>query len=124
APDRAALDDVVRDLYFNPRNEDEKGQSKDTYGLFIARALQLIREGGQFCFIVSDTWRTIRTHRPLRKRLITTATVHHVLDLPAWIFNATVNTCILTLTKSAAPAYHQLIAGDLRRINSGDWQAR
>ncbi|OQY80265.1 MAG: hypothetical protein B6D41_21280 [Chloroflexi bacterium UTCFX4] len=121
-PYGASVEDKVRDYYFNPRNENEKGQSKDTYGLFIARALQLLRADGQFCFIVSDTWRTIKTHRPLRKRLLETTTVQHVLDLPSWIFNATVNTCILTLTKAPASADHKLVAGDLRGIENGDWQ--
>lgn len=118
-PYGATVADNVRDLYFDRRTEGP--QSKDTYGLFIARGLQLLREGGQLCFIVSDTWRTIKTHKPLRRRLVEKTTVWHVLDLPAWIFNATVNTGILTLTKRAATGVHQLIAGDLRGISKGDW---
>ncbi len=118
-PYGATVADNVRDLYFVRRTEG--AQSKDTYGLFIARGLQLLRDGGQLCFIVSDTWRTIKTHKPLRCRLIEKTTVWHVLDLPSWIFNATVNTGILTLTKCAATEEHRLIAGDLRGISKGDW---
>ena len=119
-PYGASVEEGVRDLYFHRTTEG--AQSKDTYGLFIARALQLIRPGGQFSFIISDTWRTIRTHHPLRRRLANQTTVAHVLDLPSWIFNATVNTCVLTLAKVAPPDNHRLIAGDLRGIKSGDWQ--
>jgi type I restriction-modification system DNA methylase subunit len=120
-PYGASVEDRVRDLYFDRRAEG--AQSKDTYGLFIARGLQLLADGGQLCYIVSDTWRTIKSHKPLRKRLVEKTTVRHVLDLPAWIFDATVNTCILTLTKLPAPDGHQLTAGDLRSIASDDWES-
>ena len=118
-PYGATVADNVRDLYFDRRTEG--AQSKDTYGLFIARGLQVLRDGGQLCFIVSDTWRTIKTHKPLRRRLVEKTTVWHVLDLPSWIFNATVNTGILTLTKAPSTEEHKLIAGDLRGIGRGDW---
>ena len=101
----------------------DASQSKDTYGLFMARALQLLCEGGQFCYIVSDTWRTIKSHLPLRKMLLEQASAHHVIDLPDWIFDATVNTGIVTLTKAKADAGHKLIAGDLRGLERGDWNA-
>ena len=120
-PYGASVEDRVRDLYFDRRTEGP--QSKDTYGLFIARGLQLLATGGQLCYIVSDTWRTIKSHKPLRKRLFEKTTVKHVLDLPAWIFDATVNTGILTLSKQPAPDGHQLITGDLRGIPSGDWDS-
>ncbi len=112
------VSEATRQAYFP-----DAAQSKDTYGLFMARALQLLCEGGQFCYIVSDTWRTIKSHLPLRKMLLETATTHHIIDLPDWIFDATVNTGIVTLTKAKAPAGHQLIAGDLRGIERGDWSA-
>jgi type I restriction-modification system DNA methylase subunit len=120
-PYGASVEDHVRDLYFDRRTEG--AASKDTYGLFIARGLQLLSTGGQLCYIVSDTWRTLKSHKPLRKRILQKTTVKHVLDLPGWIFNAMVNTCILTVTKQPAPDGHQLIAGDLRSITSGDWES-
>jgi len=119
-PYGATVDGKVRDIYFNAKTEN--GQSRDTYGLFIIRALQLLRSRGQFCFIVSDTWRTIGTHKLLRKRLLEGTTVAHVIDLPSWIFNATVNTCILTLSKQPAPENQEIIASELRGIRPGDWK--
>ncbi|MDP2897028.1 MAG: N-6 DNA methylase [bacterium] len=118
-PYGASVRDDVRNQYFNRRTEG--AQSKDTYGLFIARALQLLRPGGQFSFIISDTWRTIRTHLPLRKRLLEQSTVAHLLDLPPWVFKSTVNTCILTVAKGSPPEGHELIAGDLHNLERGDW---
>ncbi len=122
-PYGATVEEYVRDMYFNHRSEHERGQSKDTYGLFMARGLQLLRPGGIMSYIVSDTWRTIKSHRPLRKRLLDTTTVFHVIDLPAWIFDATVNTGIVTLQKQIALPEHKLIAADLRGIENGNWKA-
>lgn len=117
------VDNSVRNQYFNQRIDNQKGQSKDSYGIFLARGLQLLRPNGTLSYIVSDTWRTIRTHKPLRKRILDKTTVFHVLDLPPWIFDATVNTGIITFRKSQAPQEHQLITGDLRGIKQGDWKA-
>lgn len=120
-PYGASVDDSIRNLYFDRRTEG--AQSKDTYGLFMARGLQLLRSGGQLCYIVSDTWRTIKSHKPLRKRLLENTAIAHIIDLPAWIFSATVNTCIFTATKSTPSEGHNLITADLRSIKSGDWQS-
>ena len=122
-PYGASVEDATRNVYFDPKLPAEKGQSKDTYGLFIARALQLLRPGGQFSYIVSDTWRTIKSHKPLRRRLASETTVRHVLDLPAWVFDGpTVNTCILNFTAAPPTDSHMLTAGDLRNIERGDWR--
>ncbi|MCX6378655.1 MAG: N-6 DNA methylase, partial [Armatimonadetes bacterium] len=112
------VSDALRDRYFPKK---EGAQSKDTYGLFMARALELLCDGGQFCFIVSDTWRTITSHRPLRKRLMEQTIVHHVIDLPSWVFKATVNTGIVTLTKAKPDAKTVIIAGDLGGLEDRDW---
>ncbi|MBV9868792.1 MAG: putative DNA binding domain-containing protein [Abitibacteriaceae bacterium] len=96
-------------------------QAKDPYGLFIARGLQLLKPGGCLCYIVSNTWRTLKTHKPLRKRLATQARVEHLLDLPRWIFEATVDTGILTLVNEKPAEGHQLIAADLAPLPKNDW---
>ena len=120
-PYGAKVEDKVRDLYFN--RQTEGAQSKDTYGLFLARCLQLLNTNGQLSYIVSDTWRTIKSHKPLKKRLLENTTIAHFIDLPSWIFKATVNTCILTAFKIKPSKEHNLIAADLRSIDSGDWQS-
>jgi type I restriction-modification system DNA methylase subunit len=117
-----SCEDPLRFQYF-PRVKGEDPQSKDSYGLFIARGLQMLKSGGILTYIVSDTWRTIRTHYPLRKKLINETQLMHVLDLPSWIFDATVNTCIFTTVKQTPAESHVLIAGDLRNLPRGDWTA-
>lgn len=116
------VNDNLRNQYFNQRIDSEKGQSKDSYGIFLSRGLQLLRPNGTLSYIVSDTWRTIKSHKPLRKRLLEKTTVFHVLDLPPWIFDATVNTCVVTLKKMVPEEDHKLIAGDLRGLEKGDWK--
>lgn len=118
-PYGASVADATRDLYFARRTGE--AQSKDTYGLFMARGLQLLKPGGWFSFIVSDTWRTIKSHRPLRKRLLEQTHISHVLDLPPWIFGATVNTGVLTFQKGAPPENHTLIAADVRGLAPLAW---
>ncbi len=118
-PYGATVEDKVRDLYFE--RKPKEAQSKDTYGLFMARGLQLLKPGGKLSYIVSDTWRTIQSHRPLRKRLLAETTIEHIIDLPGWIFKATVNTCIFTATKDIASKEHELITADLRNLKNGDW---
>ncbi len=113
------LEDAARNAYFN--RQTEGAQSKDSYGIFMARALQLLAPGRVMCYIVSDTWRTIKSHLPLRKRLLSQTTVQHFIDLPSWIFDATVNTGILTLLKGVPAEGHKVVAADLRPIPNEDW---
>lgn len=113
------LDDSVRNLYFD--RQAEGAQSKDSYGIFLAQAIRLLRPGGTLCYIMSDTWRTIKSHLPLRRRLLAQTSVQHFIDLPTWIFDATVNTGILTLLKGTPTDGHKVVAADMRPIPSGDW---
>src|SRR5205823_14168745 len=66
-----AVTESVRNNLFG-RNS---GQSKDIYAAFMARAFHLLACGGMMSFITSNTWRTIRTHRPLRNRILAQATI-------------------------------------------------
>lgn len=118
-PYGAKVPDKLRKRYFDPASEGT--QSKEIYGIFMARALQLLKSGGNFSFIVSDTWRTIGSHRPLRQKLLSNTTILHFIELPGWIFDATVNTCILTLSNIKATENHKLISGDLKGIPKDNW---
>lgn len=119
-PYGAKVGEKVRDLYFDRHSEGS--QSKDTYGLFMTRGLQLLRPNGVLSYIVSDTWRTLGSHKPLRRRILDSCVVKHFVDLPAWVFDATVTTSILTVIKQKAPEDHNLIAGDLRNIQKRNWR--
>jgi len=108
----------LRDRFFPDRRDGS--QARDAYGLFVARGLELLRPGGRLSLLVSDTWRTITRHRPLRRRLIDMTELVSIIDLPTWIFGATVNTCILTAVKRPPSRNHQLWSSDLRAVERSD----
>ncbi len=112
--------EVLRDRYFSVEADGQK-QSRDSYGIFMVRGIELLKPGGYFTYIISDTWRTLRTHLPLRKQLLRTR-IEHFIDLPDWTFEAVVNTCILSLQKMNPEESHTVIAGDLRNLPKKDWK--
>jgi hypothetical protein len=82
--------------------------SKDPYGAFLARFLSdgqspsPLRTGGILAYIVSDTFMTIKTHRPLRVQLMGSR-VHKAIRVAGDTFKATVNTAILVVQKGGGP---------------------
>ncbi len=42
----------------------------DTYSMFIVNAIERLREGGRLCFITSDSFRSLTTHRLLRRHIL------------------------------------------------------
>lgn len=75
-------------------------QNKDPYGGFIARFLSSgskvtpLKDEGVLAFIVSDTFMTIGTHLPLRKKLMDNY-IHKMIRVHKDTFRATVNTAII-----------------------------
>jgi hypothetical protein len=82
--------------------------SKDPYGAFIARFLAdgrkstPLKPDGILSYIVSDTFMTIKTHRPLREQLMGSR-VHKMIRCHADTFNAVVNTAIIVVQKGGGP---------------------
>lgn len=98
--------------------------SKDSYGAFMSMALRkLLKPGGILCYIVSDTWLTIKTHLPLRTMMLEHQ-LHKVIRLHQDCFKAVVNSCIFTLSKASLPgsgrtvSANEVIAADLTYIST------
>ena len=72
------------------RNEFGLG-SRDSYGVFTALGLTILRTHGALCYIMSDTWQTIRTHQELRDQLLAETDVRYLVSVPNDTFKATVN---------------------------------
>ena len=74
--------------------------SKDPYGAFLARYLRKktqptpLKHNGILAFIVSDTFMTIKTHKPLRDFLLENQ-IHSMIRVHPDTFKATVNTAII-----------------------------
>ena len=102
-------------------------RSKDPYGAFIARFLRdgraptPLRADGILAYIVSDTFMTIKTHRPLRAQLMGSR-VHKVIRVSGDTFNATVNPAILVVQKSGGPGTTAPTADALAQAErTGPW---
>jgi len=76
--------------------------SNDTFGFFVANAIERAAEGGIICLLVSDSMLSIPTHEPLRRLILDTCKIREVLLAPADLFRpvATSRTCIITLEKA------------------------
>ncbi len=91
--------------------------SKDSYGVFISTSLKrFLKSGGVLSFIVSDTWLTIKTHKPLREQVLEKQ-LHKVIRLHQDCFDATVNACIMIVT-SSQNNNGNIIAADLTSIST------
>lgn len=80
------------------KNEFELG-NKDSYGVFTALGLKILRPGGTLCYIMSDTWQTIRTHKPLRDKLLSETDCQYLISCPSDTFGATVNVGVYSFRK-------------------------
>lgn len=117
----------------NPITDDIKdalGLSwKDPYGAFIARFLgdpqrsTPLAEGGVLAYIVSDTFMTIKSHRPLREQMMQNR-IHKMLRVSGDTFNATVN-CAVILCQRGAPSDDQICQmADLTNVSIYDQYER
>jgi hypothetical protein len=51
----------------------------DTYGMFIANAIERLREGGRLCFITNDSFRSLTTYAPLRRYILDRCRIVEIL---------------------------------------------
>lgn len=100
---------------------------KDSYGVFAALGVNILKPGGTLCYIMSDTWQTIRTHYKLRKKLFEETEAQYLISVPMRTFKATVNTGIYLFKKSAIDKVKDnwIIAADFHGldIKNGDLEA-
>lgn len=109
--------------------QDEFGLGrKDSYGVFAALGVNILKPGGTLCYIMSDTWQTIRTHYKLRKKLFEETETQYLISVPMKTFKATVNTGIYMFRKADGnlqPANNFILAADFHNldIKNGDLEA-
>lgn len=88
------------------KNEFRLG-SRDSYGVFSALGLTVLRDHGVLCYIMSDTWQTIRTHKELRDRFLKDTDALYLISVPNDTFKATVNPGVY-LFRKRRPVQRQL----------------
>lgn len=98
---------------------------RDPYGAFIARFLgdpsrpSPLAEGGVLSYIVSDTFMTIKTHRPLREQMLRHR-IHKMVRVSGDTFKATVNCAVILCQRGAAPETHTCQMADLTNVSIHD----
>jgi hypothetical protein len=103
--------------------------SKDPYGAFIARFMgdpqrpSPLAEDGVLAYIVSDTFMTIKTHRPLREQMLRHR-VHKMIRVSGDTFSATVNCAILLAQRGEAPTEQTCLMADLTNVSIHDQYER
>lgn len=74
----------------------------ESYLVFIEKAINLLKDKGQFSYIVPDTYLNLDFTRKTREFILQSTIIHEVVLLPAKVFQAaTVDTTLLFLQKSA-----------------------
>lgn len=88
------------------------GYVRETYNLFIRRALDVLKENGKLVFIVPDTFLSLRMHFDLRKRLIDECTIQEIVTMPSKFFPGVAfgysKLCIIIVIKRKAPEDHEI----------------
>ena len=85
-------------------------ESKDPYGAFISRFVgdgdhkrpTPLKHNGILALIVSDTFMTIKSHRPLRRQIMNSY-IHKMIRVHPDTFKATVNTAIIIIQRNIFP---------------------
>ncbi len=85
----------------------------ESYVLFVEKAFELLREGGQFCYIMPDTYLNLSFTAPLRSFLLRNSNLQEIVALPAKVFEeAVVDTTLLFAAKAkTSDSFH---AGKVR----------
>lgn len=76
--------------------------STEVFALFIAKSLTLLREGGSLSFILPESFLTIKTHRDIRKVILTQTKVQRIVDLGRQFTGVFTPVIRLDLTKEKA----------------------
>jgi type I restriction-modification system DNA methylase subunit/predicted type IV restriction endonuclease len=72
----------------------------DSYGFFIEKGLNILRERGNLGFITPHTWLTVTEAESLRKLIVQKALIKEIVRLPDRVFKtATVNTILVFFQK-------------------------
>jgi hypothetical protein len=99
--------------------------SKDPYGAFIARFIgnparpTPLADNGVLAFIVSDTFMTIKSHRPLRVQMLQNR-IHKMLRVHPDTFHATVNCAVIICQRGTPTEDHTCQMADLTNVSIYD----
>ncbi|WP_081842253.1 Eco57I restriction-modification methylase domain-containing protein [Actinomadura welshii] len=79
--------------------------AKETYALFLALSIRLLKPGGRLVFIIPETFLTLHRHSRLRESILTQCKVQEIAIFPSRFFPGVsfgyAKLCIITLLKES-----------------------
>ncbi len=88
------------------------GYVRETYSLFIRRAIDLLKPHGKLVYIVPDTFLALHLHKRTRERILSETTLNEIVLIPSKFFPGVnfgySNLCIITLTKAIPAISHSI----------------
>ncbi len=117
--------------YFQGYSTITKGKARQSgkinaFSLFIARSINLLKEGGILGFIVPNTLLRTTTNDVTRQFITTSAFVHEIVDLQDGVFDGVVaSTIVLILEKGNPRKYRKrtVVKHDVEDLLSGKYQS-
>lgn len=106
-------DKIIGNPPYGARNDDRKKEllnklytdlyTKESYTLFLYACIQCLKENGELCFIIPDTFLSLHRHLSIRKYLLTNTIIKEIVLFPSSFFPGVnfgyANLCIITLKK-------------------------
>jgi hypothetical protein len=82
--------------------------AKETYGLFLVRAMEMLKPNGRLVFIIPDTFLTLHMHEGLRNKLLAEYTIESLTLFPSNFFPGVnfgyAGLSIISVAKKQAPS--------------------
>lgn len=108
-------DKIIGNPPYGARNDEHKKEllnklysalyTKESYTLFLYACTRCLKENGELCFIVPDTFQALHRHLSIRKYLLTNTKIKELTLFPSSFFPGVnfgyANLCIITLEKSS-----------------------
>ncbi len=108
-------DKIIGNPPYGARNDEHKKEllnklysalyTKESYTLFLYACTRCLKESGELCFIVPDTFLSLHRHLSIRKYLLTNTKIKELALFPSSFFPGVnfgyANLCIITLNKSS-----------------------
>lgn len=108
-------DKIIGNPPYGARNDEKKKDllnklysdlyTKESYTLFLYACTRCLKENGELCFIVPDTFLSLHRHLSIRKFLLTNTQIKELALFPSSFFPGInfgyANLCIITLKKSS-----------------------
>lgn len=108
-------DKIIGNPPYGARNDEKKKDllnklysdlyTKESYTLFLYACTRCLKENGELCFIIPDTFLSLHRHLSIRKFLLTNTQIKELALFPSSFFPGInfgyANLCIITLKKSS-----------------------